>query len=114
MRRPPRPTVVCRKKLCTTSVSGPTRTLVSVTRLTTYLPLLDACSTNVSQWYLAGAAMSSVGIRVMARRAAYVACFVTHVSHKMDTTREQRRPRTPPRTSESWQQGRHRVAFLFH
>src|SRR5215471_4291154 len=76
MRRQPRPTVVCRKKLCTTSVSGPTRTLVSVTRLTTYLPVLDACSTNVSQWYLAGAAMSSVGIRVMTGRASYVSCFV--------------------------------------
>src|SRR5215471_5813792 len=74
MRRQPRPTVVCRKKLCTTSVSGPTRTLVSVTRLTTYLPVLDACSTNVSQWYLAGAAVSSIGIIVMVgRRRAYLA-----------------------------------------
>src|SRR5215510_13447674 len=58
MRRQPRPTVVYRKRLCTTSVSGPTCTLVSVTRLTTYLPILDASSTNVSQWYPASAAMS--------------------------------------------------------
>src|SRR5215467_5907161 len=114
MRRQPRPTVACRKKLCTTSVSGPTRTLVSVTRLTTYLPVLDACSTHVSQWYLADAAMSSVGIRVMTGRASYVSCFVIHVSHKMDTTREQRRSHTSSRRSESWQQARHRVALLFH
>src|SRR5262245_23318213 len=83
MRRQPRPTVVCRKKLCTASVSGPTCTPVSVTRLTTYLLVLDTWSTNVSQWYLAGAAMSSVTIVVMAGRASYVSCFVTQVSHKM-------------------------------
>src|SRR5258706_12172072 len=114
MRRQPRPTVVCRKKLCTTSVSGPTCTLVSVTRLTTYLPVLDACSTHVSQWYPAGAAMSSVAIVVMAARAPDVSCFVTEVSPKMDTTREQQWPRTSSRRSESWQQARHRVALLFH
>src|SRR6476620_8346516 len=83
MRRQPRPTVVCRKKLCTTSVSDPTCTLVSVTRLTTYLQILDAWSTNVSQSYLAGAAVSSVAIVVMAGRASYVSCFGTQVSHKM-------------------------------
>src|SRR5262245_47062667 len=114
MRRQPRPTVVCRKKLCTTSVSGPTCTLVSVTRLTTYLPVLDACSTHLSQWYLAGSAMSSVTIVGMAGRASYISCFGTQVSHKMDTTRDQRQPRTSSRRSESWQQARHRVALLFH
>src|SRR4029434_4044271 len=113
-RRQPRPTLVCRKRLCTTSVSGPTCTLVSVTRLTTYLPVLDACSTDVAQWYLAGAAMSSVSIVVITGSVAYVSCFVTQVSHKMDTTRDQRRPRTSSRRSESWQQARHRVALLFH
>src|SRR4030095_12668851 len=121
MRRQPRPTLVCRKRLCTTSVSGPTCTLVSVTRLTTYLPVLDACSTDVAQWYLAGAAMSSVSIVVMAGsivvmagKTAYVSCFITQVSHKMDTPREQRWPRTSSRRLESWQQARHRVALLFH
>src|SRR5262245_51500570 len=89
MRRQPRPTLVCRKRLCTTSVSGPTCTLVSVTRLTTYLLVLDACSTDVAQWYLTGAAMSSVCSGVKAGRAAYVSCFGEQVSHKMDTTREQ-------------------------
>src|SRR5215470_2755164 len=88
MRRQPRPTVVCRKKLCTTSVSGPTCTLVFVTRLTTYLPVLDACPTHVPQWYLAGAAMSSVAIGVIAGRMTYVSCFVTQVSHKMGATRD--------------------------
>src|SRR4029450_10747224 len=114
MRRQPRPTLVCRKRLCTISVSGPTCTLVSVTKLTTYLPVLDACSTDVAQWYLADAAMSSVSIVVMAGRTAYVSCFITQVSHKMDTPREQRWPRTSSRRLESWQQARHRVALLFH
>jgi hypothetical protein len=114
MRRQPRPTRVCRKRLCTTSVSGPTCTLVSVIRLTTYLPVLDACSTDVAQWYLASAAMSSVSIMVIAGRAADVSCFVTQVSHKLDTAREQRWPRTASRRSESWQQARHRVALLCH
>src|SRR4029450_8821210 len=82
-RRQPRPTLVCRKKLCSTSVSGPTCTLVSVTRLTTYLLVLDTWSTNVSQSYLAGAARCCVVIVVMAGRASYVSCSGPQISHKM-------------------------------